>query len=187
MKELSFFKNYARPGLIAGVQALLASTLVVATVAAHALLLKSEPEAGLALTQPPKQVITWFSQELDTGFSTLQVVDAEGRQVDNGDGGVDLNDPDHASMIVTMLPGLPDGVYRVRWTTVSAEDSDPTEGEFTFSIGDSEVVTSQAPSTKPTPVNDKGAFPLSWMVASLGVLLLVTLGLMLLHRDRARG
>lgn len=34
--------------------------------------------------------------------------------MDKRDGGVDLNDSDHASMIVN-LPTLPDGVYTVHW------------------------------------------------------------------------
>lgn len=126
--------------------ALLASLWLAAGAAAHALLLRSEPAAGAALAQSPQQVIAWFSQELDTGFSALQVVDGEGYQVDAGDGGVDLNDPDHASLVVTLPADLPAGRYTAHWTAVSADDGDTTEGEFFFTVGETGSVQAIAAS-----------------------------------------
>jgi copper transport protein len=102
---------------------------------AHALMVQSKPEDGQSLDQPPGRVVVWFSQEIDSRTSSMRVFDAQDRQVDNGDGGVDLNDLDHKSMIVSLPSGLPVGVYTVHWTVVSADDGDTTEGVFTFAVG----------------------------------------------------
>jgi methionine-rich copper-binding protein CopC len=122
-------------GLLASGVALTALLWLVVGATAHALLLKSQPESGATLVQSPLRVIAWFSQELDTGLSTLHVANGDGQQVDNGDGGVDLNDPDHASLVVTLPLGLPDGLYTVQWTATSVEDGDTTSGQFSFVVG----------------------------------------------------
>jgi methionine-rich copper-binding protein CopC len=97
-------------------------------------LLKSEPSAGSVWDTTPSEVRLWFSEELQTGLSTVQVVDKVGKQVDNRDGGVDLDDPDHAMMVAT-LPPLPDGGYTVRWHALLL-DGDATDGQFSFFIGE---------------------------------------------------
>ncbi len=175
LKQLLLTGNYSsRKGQMALLLALLASLFVVAGATAHALLLKSEPETGAVLAQPPQRVIAWFSQELDTGFSTLLLLDAQGRQVDNGDGGVDLNDPDHASLIVTLPPSLPPGVYTAHWTAVSAEDGDTTEGEFTFNVGEVEVVGQVSP-VEVTSISNEGGWVVGWIVVGLAVLLIIVM------------
>src|SRR5581483_2617754 len=74
--------------------------------------------------------------------SSLQVMDAAGNRVDNNDGQVDLQNPDRQRMFVT-LPPLPDGVYTVRWVTVSADDGDQAEGTFRFGVGADTVLPPQ--------------------------------------------
>ncbi|MCB9419660.1 MAG: copper resistance protein CopC [Ardenticatenaceae bacterium] len=107
----------------------------VSLVSAHAVeLLRSDPANGSILAQSPAEIHAWFGEEMQTGVSTLQVFSASGQRVDNGDGGVDLNDPDHASMFVT-LPPLPDGEYLVRWYVVLL-DGDASESSFNFFVGD---------------------------------------------------
>lgn len=169
--------------LMALILALLVSTLLVAVALAHGVLVKSEPENNAVLEQGPDQVIAWFSQELETRPSSIQVFDTEGNQVDSGDGGVDLNDPDHASMLVSLPASLPDGIYIVRWTAVSATDSDTTEGEFSFGVGDS---AGQALETSRSPSDDGPDLPLGGLISAFGVLLLIGLGLILYSRQ-ARG
>jgi hypothetical protein len=91
------------------------------------------------VAQPPSEIRAWFGEEMKTGVSTLQVFTAEGQRVDNGDGGVDLNDPEHASMVVT-LPPLPEGEYLVRWYVVLLDD-DASESTFNFFVGDEAAAT----------------------------------------------
>lgn len=109
--------------------------LAVSTVSAHSRLVQSEPANGQALEQSPDKVVAWFSEELDSGASEMQVFNAQGRQVDNGDGGVDLNDLDHLSMIATLPSELPESTYTVHWVAASAEDGDVVEGDFAFNVG----------------------------------------------------
>lgn len=191
MEQLALpVKRYARVGLMALAMALLASALVVVLAAAHALLVRSDPDDGAVLARSPERVTAWYSQELATGMSTIQVFDAEGRQVDIGDGGVDLNDPDHASMVVSLPVPLPDGTYTVRWTAVSAEDGDPTQGEFTFSVGQegtaadqaSAATTSSLRQAADTAASNGVGWPVGWLAAGVGVLLLAVGSLILRER-----
>ncbi len=181
--------DYATTNLMALAMALLASIWLAAVVSAHGpeVLQKTEPADGVVLEQSPAQVTAWFSDELDTKLSTLQVFDSTGRQVDNGDGGVDLNDPDHATLIVS-LPALPAGEYTARWT-VTLDDGDSVKGEFTFRVGDKSAIAakssaSQAPApqaaTSAQSSSGKSAgLPLGWIAAGLAVLVLIVGGLTL--------
>ena len=104
-----------------------------ASVSAHARYDRSEPPSGSALDGDPFVLKAWFSQEL-TSKSFIQVVDANGAQVDLGDGKVDLDDPIRKMMTVS-LPALPPGVYTVRYGADSAEDGHLYEGAFAFGVG----------------------------------------------------
>ena len=109
------------------------------SVSAHSVeLLKSEPEAGSVVPQAPRQVKAWFNEEMQTGASYIQVLNDRGEQIDLGDGGVDLTDAQHASMVVSLPDVLPEGLYTVHWY-VMLLDNDPTEGEFYFYVGDQET------------------------------------------------
>jgi methionine-rich copper-binding protein CopC len=100
---------------------------------AHARYDYSEPAAGSMVDGQPFTLKAYFTQEM-TSKSTLMVVDANGTQVDNADGHLDLDDPDRKVMVVT-LPALPTGVYTVQWNTVSAEDGDSADGTFAIGVG----------------------------------------------------
>ena len=129
------FRHNVGMRLVTLVCALLPPLLLAVEVLAHGrdIVLKSEPADRAVVQQSPARVVVWFSTELDTGLSRLQVFDANKRQVDNRDGGVDLYDPDHAALIVR-LPALPDGTYIVRWRGAVVEDGDTVEGMFTFTV-----------------------------------------------------
>ena len=87
------------------------------------------------MAQSPDRVTAWFGRELDTRRSSLEVYDAAGYLMEGALGGVDLNDLDHASMIVRLPAPLPAGTYSVRWRAVDSVDGDATEGAFTFTVG----------------------------------------------------
>ena len=115
---------------LALVALLLSST---GSVFAHARYDRSEPASGSALDGQPFVLMAWFSQEL-TSKSTMQVFDANGVQVDLGDGHVDLDDPVRKMMLVS-LPELPPGIYTVRYGADSAEDGHTYPGAFAFGVG----------------------------------------------------
>src|SRR5881396_1611591 len=91
----------------------IAGLLVTATPAlAHALLLRSVPEANAALDRAPAQVELYFSEGLDSAFSRITVLDSTGKALDNKDSRVDASDN---TLMTVSLPSLPDGVYTVSW------------------------------------------------------------------------
>jgi methionine-rich copper-binding protein CopC len=102
-------------------------------VFAHARYDRSEPVSGSALDGSPFTLKAWFTQEL-TSRSTIRVIDANGVQVDLGDGHVDLDDPVRKLMTVS-LPTLPPGVYTVQFGADSAEDGHTYPGAFAFGVG----------------------------------------------------
>jgi methionine-rich copper-binding protein CopC len=131
--------------------ALLLAAFTYTFASAHEVeVLKSDPADGVSLEASPAQVAVWFSEELQTKVSTLRVFNQNGQQVDSQDGGVDLDDPDHASMRVS-LPALTDGVYIVRWHVVLT-DGDASDGEFSFAVGDGAIPYPVAVSAVSAPI-----------------------------------
>ncbi len=117
----------------AALVALIAAALVVAGPAsAHALLVRSTPEANAELPQAPQQVDLYFSEGLEAAFSSASVLNTDGKQVDNKDAEVDPADATH--MTLTLKP-LPDGVYTVSWKAISTSDGHLTNGTFPFAVG----------------------------------------------------
>jgi methionine-rich copper-binding protein CopC len=148
---------------------LLAALLLVTVVTAHgAELLGADPAPGSVLDAPPNQVRTWFGAELNVDKSLLQVFDGAGRQIDNGDGGVDRTDSDQALMVVS-LPALPDGAYTVRWYAVLA-DGDPTEGLFHFTVGDAVVAPGEIVLPAPLSADDEGGWPVALIAVPVALL-----------------
>ncbi|MCB8944469.1 MAG: copper resistance protein CopC [Ardenticatenaceae bacterium] len=105
---------------------------IVGQVGAHsAVLLRSEPMAGARLAQPPDEVVVWFSEELVSANSHLTLYNSRGETVESG--GVDLHDPQHASM-TAVAPSLPEGIYTVYWQAALL-DGDISEGTIIFMVG----------------------------------------------------
>lgn len=98
-------------------------------VGAHAYVDRSIPSDGSEIAQPPKDIRVWFTEPLETRFSTLKLVDAQGkpvsgtRQVAEGD-----------FVLSLQIPSLSDGVYTVQWQVLS-KDTHVTDGTITFAVG----------------------------------------------------
>ncbi len=134
MRMICSLKIRARD-FITLVLALIVMLVFTGTVSAHAVeLIKSDPPAGAVLDVSPVQVHTWFNEEMQTKVSTLDVYNSAGVRIDQGDGGVDLNDANHASMVVTLQSALPEDTYTVRWHVVLL-DGDASDGDFKFFVG----------------------------------------------------
>ena len=95
-------------------------------------LTQSNPEANATLVTAPTEVSLSFSQGLDPSGSRFTVTGPDGTPVHQGDSQVVVND--QTSMSVALVPDLPDGVYSVQWTTLSAEDSTSATGSYSFTI-----------------------------------------------------
>jgi methionine-rich copper-binding protein CopC len=67
---------------------------------------------------------------MDPKQSLLRVFDAGAAQVDRGDSRVYLG-----SISVSLDPAkMRDGVYTVKWNTLSADDGDAADGAFQFTL-----------------------------------------------------
>ncbi len=147
--------------------------LVPAVSYAHLVeLLSSFPENGAIVAESPEVITAVFNEEMQSDTSTFELFDDQGQQVDSGDGGVNLNDPDHASMQVG-VPPLAEGAYTVRWHVVLL-DGDATDGAFNFFVGDEAAANAAnfAPipagsEVEVTAVPGPGASSTLWLVAGI--------------------
>ena len=98
---------------------------------AHAFLDHASPPVGSSVPAAPPVVTLWFTQDLEPGFSRVTVTDEAGKQVDLGNAQVPRDSP--AELQIGLKP-LPPGTYLVSWHVVSV-DTHPTEGTFTFEVG----------------------------------------------------
>jgi copper transport protein len=85
----------------------------------HANQLKSSPPPDSELETSPDRVVVWFSEEIEASLSEVRVIDANARQVDNGDSAISPTQP--TALIVT-LPPLENGTYTVVWKNLSTVD-----------------------------------------------------------------
>jgi copper resistance protein C len=95
---------------------------------AHAMLDHAEPRVGNTVASVPGEVTLWFTQKLETAFSTITVTNAAGQRVDTGKTRVS-----GSQMSVSLRPGGT-GTYHVIWRVLSV-DTHTTDGSFTFKVG----------------------------------------------------
>jgi copper resistance protein C len=109
----------------------LAACALTATVAAgHAVLQRAEPRVESRLKRAPDEVKLYFTERLESAYSSLRVLNDQGVQVDRRDSRVDRANP---ALLRATLPPLPPGTYKVLWRVLSI-DADVTEGAFMFQI-----------------------------------------------------
>lgn len=99
-------------------------------VAAHANLDHAEPKVGSTVNEAPKEVKIWFSQSVEPAFSTIEVFDSAGKQIDKKDSHVDKADK---TILIVSVPTLENGTYKVVWHVVST-DTHKTHGDFKFTV-----------------------------------------------------
>lgn len=99
---------------------------------AHAVLESSSPGQGSQLGSPPATVTLVFSEEVGLASRAIQVVDAQGKRVD--DGVPSHPDSNQRAVQVKLRTGLGTGSYTVMWRIVSA-DGHPASGTFSFGVG----------------------------------------------------
>src|SRR5205085_10888361 len=104
--------------------------------------------------------------------------------ISQGNSKVALNNPREMSINITPDSHNLNGIYVVRWITVSAEDGDPDQGAFVFTV---KTGTTAAPTAVPTTTNQttapgsnttsgSGGTPI-WVPIVVGILaLLIGLG-----------
>jgi len=101
-----------------------------ARLEAHAFLKDAVPSVGSTVQTSPNEVRIRFTENIEPAFSSIQVFNASGKEVDKRDVRLDRND--HALLRVS-LASLQAGIYKVVWRVVSV-DTHVTSGNFTFRI-----------------------------------------------------
>jgi LPXTG-motif cell wall-anchored protein len=116
------------------VLALLLSLALFSVASAHAKLVSSDPAAGTKLTQAPTKVTLVFSEEISDKAteSFFNVTDEAGATV--GSGKLDSADLDHKTLSGALKSGLGDGIYTVKWQTITPDDNGKSDGSFTFGV-----------------------------------------------------
>jgi copper resistance protein C len=97
---------------------------------AHAFPDHALPAVGSTVSPAPHEVKIWFTGKLEPAFSKLEVHDAGGAAVDQGDAAVD---PQDTTLMHVSLKPLQPGTYKVHWHAVSV-DTHATDGDFTFTV-----------------------------------------------------
>jgi hypothetical protein len=97
---------------------------------AHAFPDHAQPAVGSTVSPAPTELKIWFTGKLEPAFSKLDVHDASGAAVDQGNAAVD---PQDATLLHVSLKPLPAGTYKVHWHAVSV-DTHATDGDFTFTV-----------------------------------------------------
>lgn len=127
---------------------LLGALMTVAFVPAalaHAEIESCTPAIDSTVETAPDKVVCTTSQGMKAEGSKLSVFDAAGAQVDKGDSAVDLTNADRTTIAVSLdVAKVVDGVYTVKWTTLSADDNDEASGEFKFTVGHAMDLTGTA-------------------------------------------
>jgi methionine-rich copper-binding protein CopC len=171
--------KYLFPTIVA---ALILTIIAFGIASAHELTpISSSPAEGEVVQQPPSMVRLTFEEEISEDGSTLQVFDTQGNQVDLGNGGVDLDDPQHAALVVD-LPDLAEGVYLVKWQ-ITLTDGDASLGEYRFGVGN--VTLSEAPAPAQDPAPDPGSPLLVWGAMLVGLLLVAGVVIYFLRKSRS--
>lgn len=173
--------------LVAFLTALMLLLLFSQKASAHAILVRSDPARDCVLSTSPIQVHMWFSENLNSTFTTAYVVNAADNatnvqsntktHVDQGDAHVSRTDS--KEMDLSLKTNLPSAVYVVVYRTQSADDGHILHGSFVFTIAASNgsVPTYKGSSQDTTSVegSSSGQFdgPTLW---SLIMITLVDLG-----------
>jgi copper resistance protein C len=123
------FRHRAR-GLVLALIALAVSSLETGLALAHSRLQRAEPPPESRLKRPPSEVKLTFTERLESSYSSVQVKDERGAQVDRRDAHVDSSNP---LLLRASLEPLPPGTYTVDWRVLSI-DGHVTEGRFAFQV-----------------------------------------------------
>ena len=121
-----------RSGVLSALTALLLCLGIggIGAAHAHAFLDHSDPRVGNTV-KSPRIVSLWFTQNLESAFSTIDVLNSSGASMNAGRALVDSRD---RKLLRVAVKALPPGTYTVRWHVLSV-DTHTTDGSFTFHVG----------------------------------------------------
>ena len=98
---------------------------------AHAVVIRSDPADGAVISHAPAEVRLWFSEAISPRLTQALVLNAAGAAIPDTSVSTDAGD---ATSMTISLPDLPDGLYNVVYSTLSADDGHATRGHLVFKI-----------------------------------------------------
>src|SRR2546421_3878050 len=148
--------------------------VVAGTVSAHAKVLSATPAIGSTIAKAPTTVTVVCAENINPNpkLSNLFVYAPSGDLISQGDAKVSLSNPKEMSI---GIKASGNGVYVVRWITVSADDGDPDQGAFVFTLKPAVVATPTTTSSgtsSTTTTSGTGGTPL-WVPILVGIVALV--------------
>jgi len=152
------------------------------TIPAHAKVNKAIPAIGSTVSQAPTTVTVFTLENInpDPNKSNLFIYSPAGDLISQGNATVSLTNPRQMSITIKPDKANLNGVYVVRWITVSAEDVDPDQGAFVFTVNTGAVSTptsAATTTTSTTPSTTTTSGTPVWVSIVVGVIaLLVGLG-----------
>ncbi len=169
---------------------LLLSVVFVSSVSAHAHLVSSNPADGAVLTSQPAVITAVYGEETSLTKTTFEVTfaaDAKTAPRNVADGKVDVNK--RTSISAALPAGLGNGIYVVKWHTVTEDDNGLADGTFSFTVSGSASSGSTSGATTGSsgdtlPTTGRGDTPLLWLGALLAAFTLLCSGVAV--RVRAR-
>ena len=139
---------------------------------AHAKVYKAIPAIGSTITQAPTSVTVFTLENINPNpkISNLFVYSPSGELINQGTIKFSLSNPTEMSIAIKPTGN---GVYIVRWITVSALDGDPDEGAFVFTVQPSAPAKATTPTTPATPTTSASSGIALWVPIVVGILALL--------------
>lgn len=97
---------------------------------AHTHLDRAEPAEDAVLESAPGAVKLSFSSRIEPKYSRIEVTDAEGKTVHEGEVSASEN---RRELSVDLADGLAPGTYQVHWNVI-ARDGHRVRGDYSFSV-----------------------------------------------------
>ena len=110
---------------------------------AHAELVRSNPLPNSSLVEAPAQVSIIFSEPIDPGNGSIELLDAQLRSVENVG---PLRVAEENAVASVELPALEAGIYTVSYQVFSSVDGHASQGQFAFAV---DPTGAEAPPTSP--------------------------------------
>jgi copper transport protein len=136
--------------VVIAVVGVLSSIGVVPTVAhAHADIQQAEPAAGSAVTAPPTVLRLRFTEPLDQSATRVEIVDERGTRIEPT--ALTVGPPSDRVLTVE-VNDLAEGVYTVRWWSLSQVDGHRWQGTYRFGVGRTPPPSDDAQAPVPTGI-----------------------------------
>ncbi len=122
----------------------------VGTASAHAKVTQSDPGINATIAAAPSSITVTALENInpDPKKSNLFVYAPTGELISQGNATIPLTNP--KEMSIKIKPSG-NGTYVVHWVTVSADDGDPDEGAFVFTVKPGGAGTTSAAPAQPAP------------------------------------